>query len=131
MRRVAAKLGWNSVAALPPELVTFGIRFRLKLLPRSPRYHYTEGFRRTRLWRVFSFTGISLLWPVILDQAAFRSLQDHNTRPILNAKGDSLPPTSEGVPFRIKMGELAIGQKWRTEGDLEVRITPFMFNSDF
>ena len=109
MRRVAAKLGWNSVAALPPELVTFGIRFRLKLLPRSPRYHNTEGFRRTRLWRVFSFTGISLLWPVILDQAAFRSLQDHNTR----------------------MGELAIGQKWRTEGDLEVRITPFMFNSDF
>ena len=28
------------------------------------------------LRRVFSFTGISLLWPVIMDQAAFRSLQD-------------------------------------------------------
>jgi len=26
----------------------------------SPRWWYTEGFRRTRLWRVFSFTGIRL-----------------------------------------------------------------------
>jgi hypothetical protein len=67
----AAKLGWNSVAAS-----------RQRLLPRSPRCSTTEGFRRTRLWRVFSFTGISLLWPVIMDQAAFRSLQNHNTRPI-------------------------------------------------
>jgi hypothetical protein len=43
-RHGTAKLDWNSVAAS-----------RQKLLPRSPRYPHTEGFRKTRLWRVFSF----------------------------------------------------------------------------
>ena len=58
-----------------------------------------------------------------MDQAAFRSLRDHNTAKFGNCYRNP-PPKSA-------MGELAIGQKWRTEGDLEVRITPFMFNSDF
>lgn len=67
----AAKLGWNSVAA--------SVR---SCYPEAQGGGTPRASEEPALRRVFSFTGISLLWPVIMDQAAFRSLQDHNTRPI-------------------------------------------------
>ena len=69
-RRDAAKLDWNSVAASARSCYP---------VQRAPTQ---STFEEPAFRRVFSFTGISLLWPVIMDQAAFRSLQDHNTRPI-------------------------------------------------